>query len=434
MNSLDNYKALRPVRSQLFSVAPIGVGTPGCESLESYVCRIAQRHMVARQAVQHLVNSTGEIIYLNSGDTPRLDASTESAKMFGERLAALTKVPSVTRLGLGRFSGLISPMHTLRVRRAWCGDCFCDAREAGMPPHLPMAWSLVDYQRCLTHEQVLEVQCPSCGRHCDPSHSWSREIDHCPWCNHDLAKRRVGKTPSFMHLARRHDVVPDMFTSKVLGQFIADATSMDDPSLGDVRWAVKRGIDKGLFVHAADLAAKASIARSTMSAAARQRCSLTLGSVMRIAAVAEVPLAAVFSSRIRSQVDSGNIVSPRSVTLPQMRRNERCDWDQIRRDVATTVASGEAISMHRLAKDLGFAKVQIYGKLAAESAVLKNRVREAQVAARIVRIETLTQRVREARQYLERRGLRASARAISETLNFPVGTPCMREALKLSRL
>ena len=98
MNSLANYKALRPARSQLFGVAPIGVGTSGCESLESYVCRIAQRHMVARQAVQHLVNSNGEIIYLNSGDTPRLDASTGSAKKFGERLAALTKVPSVTRL------------------------------------------------------------------------------------------------------------------------------------------------------------------------------------------------------------------------------------------------------------------------------------------------------------------------------------------------
>ena len=404
MNSLSNYKALRPARSQLFSVAPIGVGTSGCESLESYVCRIAQRHMVARQAVQHLVNTNGEIIYLNSGDTPRLDSSTESAKMFGERMASLTKVPSVTRLGLGQFAGLMSPMHTLRVRRAWCSDCFCDARQAGMLPHLHMAWSLVDHQRCLIHGQALEVQCPCCGRHCDPSNSWSREIDHCPWCNHDLAKRRVGKTPSFMHLARRHDVSPDMFTSKLLGQFVADASSIDDPSSGDVQWAVRTGIDKGLFVHTADLAAKASISRSTMSAAARQRCALTLGSVMRIAAVAEVPLAAVFSERIRGQVDSGSIASPKSFALPQMRRNERCDWDQIRKDVATTVASGEAISMYRLAKELGFAQIQAYTRLPAESVVLKNRVREAKAAARIVRIETLTQRVREARQYLERRG------------------------------
>ena len=434
MNGLNNYKALRPDRSQLFSVAPIGVGTPGCESLESYVCRLARRHLVARQAVQQLVNSSGEPVYVNSADTPRLDSPTESARIFGERLAALTMVPTVTRLGLGRFSGLISPMHTLRVRRAWCGDCFCDAREAGTPAHLPMAWSLFEYQRCLIHEQVLEVQCPSCNRHCEPSNSWSREIDHCPWCNRDLARRRVGRASSFKHLERRREVAPDMFTSKVLGQFVADASSMDDLSLGDVQWAVKKGVDKGLVAHAADLANKASIARSTMSAASRQKCSLTLASVMRIAAMAEVPLAAVFSGRIRDQVDAGSIASPTSVPLPQMRRNKRRDWEQIRKIVITTVASGEAISMQGFAKKFGFEQYQIYGKMAAESAVLKTRLKEAKADVRALRIATLTQRVREARQYLERRGLRASARAISETLNFAVGTPCMRAALKQSRL
>ena len=225
-----------------------------------------------------------------------------------------------------------------------------------------------------------------------------------------------------------------MFTSKVLGQFIADASSMDDPSQGDVQWAVQNGTAKGLFAHAAELAGKASIARSTMSAAARQRCSLTLASVMRISGVAEVPLSAIFSARIRAQVDAGSIVSPRSVALPQMRRNKRLDWDQVRKDVAATVASGEVISIQKLAKRFGFEPVRAYERMAAECAVLKDRLRETKAAARAARVETLTQRIREARQFLERRGLRPSTRAISETLKFPVGTPCMREAMKRSRL
>jgi hypothetical protein len=219
-------------------------------------------------------------------------------------------------VGLGRFTGFIANMHTLRRRRAWCGDCFCDARDSDVPAHLQLVWSLEEYQRCIFHGQVLETQCTSCGKHSDPSNSWSRAIDHCPWCDSDLAKRRMNRIPSFGHLARRNQVESDMHASKLLSAFVADASTMEQPSTCDVAWSVSSAKDRGIARNASEIADQAHLSKSSMSTAIRGLRKVTLAGSLRIASACQVPLAALFSTSIRELFAAGKVSTPAALELP----------------------------------------------------------------------------------------------------------------------
>ena len=431
MDTID-YKLDRPKRSVLFSIAPIGLGTDSAESLESYTCRLAQAHFTTRHSVERIVNETGAPLYVDKSGPPRLDAPTKVAHQFGMRLAELTMRQDVLCLGLGRLAGRISTMHTLRRYRAWCGDCFCDARAASVPPHLPLVWSLADYHRCVKHGQVLETQCPCCNRQSVASNSWSWAIDHCPWCNKDLARRRRGATPSLPHLARRHDVEVDMFGANVLGEFAAEISqTSESPITCDASAVVHSAIARGLARHPADFADRAGLSASTLHTIVRGTNNPSLVILMRIAAVADVSLAGMLYPELARIEARGN--PPLALgEVGRLRQNRKHDWNLIRQEAAGAMASGEDVTLRKLARTLMVDQSYLAARIGNLRAEIVQQGREKRRAKRSGHVSALAAEVARARQALVAQSLTPSARQIGKFLQVEHTSPLMREAMKLA--
>ena len=431
MDTID-YKLDRPKRSVLFSIAPIGLGTDSAESLEGYTCRLAQAHFTTRHAVEQVVNGAGAPLYVDKSGPPRLDAPTEVAHQFGRRLADLTMRQDVLCLGLGRLAGRISTMHTLRKYRAWCGDCFCDARAASVPPHLPLVWSLANYHRCVKHGQVLETQCPCCNRQSVASNSWSWAIDHCPWCNKDLARRRQGTTPSLPHLSRRHDVEIDMFGAKVLGEFVTEISQISEPPIAcDASAVVHSAVSRGLARHPADFAKTAGLSTSTLHTIVKGTNNPSLVILMRIAAVADVSLAGMLYPQLARIEVRGN--PPQALReVGRLRQNRTHDWNLIRQEAAGAMASGEDVTLRKLARELMVDQSYLASRIGNLRAEIVQQGREKRKAKRSEQVRTLAADVAGAREELIALSLTPSARQIGKLLQVEHTSPLMREAMKFA--
>lgn len=426
------YKGSRPARSDLYSLPPIGLGTSVVESLESFTCRLAQQHGVSRRTIEQHVNHDGEPLYHDTSAPPRLDAPTVLAAQFAERLSNATKRPEVRALGLGRMAGRIAPMHTLRDYRAWCGDCFCDARAAGQPAHLQLVWSLTEYQRCLKHGQVLEDHCPCCNRRSYASHTWSRALDHCPWCDKDLARKRQGRIPSFIHLSRRKDVVLDTFFARVLGEFAAETSKLTTPPprACDLRSAVQAAIDNGLAKHHKQFAEHAGLSPSSLFCALRRENGCSLGILVRIAAAADVSMAGLLYQEARKEGVRG--LPPLEIRASQrLRTNVKRDWDAIKSGARRSLDMGHPISMQQLARELGVDASYLSVKIVALAPLIRERADAARAEMRAQRLIDTTEAVKLACDSLRASHKSVSSRRIGEVVGMSEDGPYMRKAIKL---
>lgn len=427
-------RADAPTRRVLFRQRPIGLGTPFVESMESYTCRLARRHGVARCTLEQLVIGRFEPApCLDKHGPPRLDAPTEGAATFADRLAALTGCDEVRALGLGRFAGRLPTGLALRQQRAWCGKCFHDSRTRGEEAHLQLLWTLAGFDRCVIHGEVLETQCPCCGRRCKPSRSWHRDLDHCPWCGKDLADGRPHGARSFAQLARRGDAEVDLFLGKVLAAFVAWASSPSNTVVaGNLRGLIDRALDRKHARHLSHLAVSASIPLSTLSGLPKKKGLPSLQILVRLAGAARVPLASVFSAV--DIPEDGPRPPPGLKHLARLKTNRRHLWDEVQREVNAVVASGEAVSLLQLSKRFGVDQSALVDNISSEARqVLLERAKVARIQARQSRLAEVVARIRVAVDQLSAEGVRASARTVSEHLDAPVGTPYFRAAYKKAR-
>jgi hypothetical protein len=175
-----------PEPSKLYSLEPIGVGTPETESLASYAMRVAEAHSIdvcylihrfiypalkkgqwkdsqtkrkgnrIRQGKPHRANSSQLEISKWLDMTPETQATVEV-------LSSLTKRSDLRWLTLLPLSGYVKQEGILRAQRAWCRQCYEDQKESDGPIYDLLAWSFQEVNVCPRHEQNL----------------WR----HCYWCN-----------------------------------------------------------------------------------------------------------------------------------------------------------------------------------------------------------------------------------------------------------
>lgn len=168
--------------SRLTPLAPlelIGRGTSHVESLESYVCRLAEIHgLSTRQmcaiARAHAVLSRREARNETSDfrrpveRIPALNAVEmigygENAQRTVNSLQALTGVANLDSGTLLSFRGVfaLNVSGCFRRDRRWCPICFDSSSGA---PSEPLCWRLHLVQRCPVHMCLLENQCRRCGQ------------------------------------------------------------------------------------------------------------------------------------------------------------------------------------------------------------------------------------------------------------------------------
>lgn len=203
-------------RSYLYSLPPIGIGTPMVESLTSYIQRLAAAHAVETgtlvncELLLRVPYTKGAL----SGKLPTklpqysfyieaytLNGTGDRARLWTSALEELTQVQRLGLLTTLPWANMIDRVHLLRTNRAWCSSCYESWRSSGHPVYEPLLWMFQVVTVCHHHRQPLDSTCPSCGRtqyvfssksrpgHCSRCQSWLGRVHEVGAINHDVAEQ-----------------------------------------------------------------------------------------------------------------------------------------------------------------------------------------------------------------------------------------------------
>lgn len=185
-----------PERSTLYAPAPIGVGTPLCESLTSYLARLAEAHCVYPGVLlqQMLVPLMRELETPGSeaGEHPlwRRDGSgSHLINVTGPRtrsvmsvLEMLTLRTDLRGLALTVLTELLPIRGLTRNTLAWCPLCYEEWQESGQILYDPLLWMFREISTCTRHGVRLHTHCPACARSL-PHLTWRSRPGYCAFCS-----------------------------------------------------------------------------------------------------------------------------------------------------------------------------------------------------------------------------------------------------------
>ena len=162
-----------PPRSRLYSLEPIGIGTPQTESLTSYIGRLAAAHSVrvrdlvmsellAHMRRPHLADSRRADLFSAfwRSETRALNGTRSLARRMVHGLEEKTGRRDLRFLTLLTWNEVLPVYQLQKTTRAWCPGCFEDWRDRGQAIYDPLLWTLAPVTVCARHRRPLRTICP----------------------------------------------------------------------------------------------------------------------------------------------------------------------------------------------------------------------------------------------------------------------------------
>lgn len=175
-NQLSQSFVLSSLHSVLYALAPMGIGTPLVESVQSYVRRLAQAHCVRPFAmISYIIDaadtSVSTLAYERGGKKTSQEVNWRGMSGLGKvaqrwvnRLSELTGRNDLAYLNFLPYQHGLTECGLSRLERAWCPMCYNDWRSRRLPVYDPLLWSVQAVTFCPYHHTQLETMCPHCGR------------------------------------------------------------------------------------------------------------------------------------------------------------------------------------------------------------------------------------------------------------------------------
>ena len=216
-----------PSVSRLYSLEPIGIGTPLVESISGYVARLAEAHCVTPKRLimgeiaplilgdkydSTVMTKNISTIFGNSDAKPAINGMRDKTKILVDVLEQLTLRRDLRYLSCFAWKGIIKERKLFRQHKAWCPECLDQFR---LQKHLyePLLWSFKDITYCSQHNCQLMDCCP----HCDsslkamPSASFAiannSRVGFCSRCKKWLGKGREKNKVSAINLQSDRPIV-----------------------------------------------------------------------------------------------------------------------------------------------------------------------------------------------------------------------------------
>lgn len=160
--------------SKLYSLEPIGIGTPFVEGFTSYITRLADAHCITVRELFHGISSEPDLplqlrnyLLCNSfyKKANSLNSSGNIAKNMVSILQQLTLRDDLNKLSFVKWDGWISNISLIKKNKEWCPYCYQEWEEKGKELYDPLIWSISYITHCPIHNIVLLSQCtnPRCG-------------------------------------------------------------------------------------------------------------------------------------------------------------------------------------------------------------------------------------------------------------------------------
>jgi transcriptional regulator with XRE-family HTH domain len=185
-----------PERSMLYAPAPIGVGTAGCESLTSYLARLAEAHCVypgvlLQQMIVPLMTELETqrteakehpLWRRDGGGSHLINVTSPRARSALNALELLTLRTDLRGLALTALTELLPVRGLTRNTLAWCPLCYEEWRESGPILYDPLLWMFREISTCTRHGVRLQTHCPHCARSL-PHLTWRSRPGYCAFCS-----------------------------------------------------------------------------------------------------------------------------------------------------------------------------------------------------------------------------------------------------------
>jgi hypothetical protein len=234
---------LIPPRSRLFCLPPIGIGTPGVESLTGYVARLATAHgvLVRRLVADEILPLLGRAYLLGPAHAGRtssfwqdsearaLNGTGTLARDVGRVLERLTRRDDLRLLTMRPWAEVVPVTGLLRRHRAWCPVCYEEWRQAGQVIYEPLLWTLAAVTVCPRHQRRLHQVCPhpACRRRVSVLGPRSCP-GYCPACGQWLGFPAAG------HRGREEGLTSEelhaqLWVSAALGELLEGAPGLSTP-------------------------------------------------------------------------------------------------------------------------------------------------------------------------------------------------------------
>src|SRR5574340_342077 len=174
-----------PKRTALHGLAPMGVGTPYCESLYSWFLRLADSHCVLPN---DLMNYLGEKFVQEDRGRRGWLRQLHDTCFSGAEISTAVWVEKLTELsGRGDLAYLTMlpwrQVFALRGRgepkRKWCPRCLEESEASGVI-HTHLLWDIGLVDACPKHGVHLLHICPHCGNGGKAKNRRSRVAYHVP--------------------------------------------------------------------------------------------------------------------------------------------------------------------------------------------------------------------------------------------------------------
>ena len=163
--------------SRLYSLEPIGVGTPLTESLSSYLTRLAQEHCVTPKKLimgeiapsilgdkyqSEMLSKNVSTLFGNSDAKPAINGMRDMTESLTVALESLTLREDLRYLSCLTWKGIIKERGLFRQHKAWCPQCFQARQQENKSMYEPLIWSFKDVNYCSQHHCQLVDRCPHC--------------------------------------------------------------------------------------------------------------------------------------------------------------------------------------------------------------------------------------------------------------------------------
>jgi len=230
-----------PPRSRLYSLKPIGIGTPLVESVTGYVSRLADAHavsvadLVGRELClvgSKPVRPFGPFVPRNTTTGPHgfrgravaANGLGETAKRWVGSLERATLQTRLQFLTMLPFEGVFTNSGLFRNTRTWCPACYEDWRRTDDPIYEPLLWTIRSATICPRHGQPFEHTCPRCSEAMLPLGVYARP-GHCSRCLQWLG--RGGMYTPAVQPDDRVRITTELWQTNAVAELLAAAPQLD---------------------------------------------------------------------------------------------------------------------------------------------------------------------------------------------------------------
>lgn len=181
------------VRSRLYHLKPIGIGTSFVESLTGYIQRLAVAHNVTtgtlmskaiipalgNQKLSDTMSRGGGRIYERAYS---FNGQNKATLVFVKIIERLTLRDDLIYLTLLPWADVLPGKTLFRETRAWCPICYERWGKEGHDVYEPLIWTLNLINVCPEHSRPLVSTCPHCKRTMN-IHTAKSRPGYCCKCN-----------------------------------------------------------------------------------------------------------------------------------------------------------------------------------------------------------------------------------------------------------